>query len=99
MAKLPLAQAAEPLAVELRLRGYVPDESGPDFVRAGRSFTVLDSPLGTVLVVVGDEVTVSAFDHETVQRWSAVFSADAPLNAITAVMDAAEAHVKNGFDQ
>jgi hypothetical protein len=80
--------AALDLIDVLSERGYEPQEDTAEHehLRADLTF----SGLGSVRVIIADDVTVLAFDRYMAEMWSAKFSDLAPLAAITATMDAAE---------
>jgi hypothetical protein len=89
--------AASELIDELARRSYEPQEDAPEFIRADLTFTVLDSVLGTVRVIVDDGVAVIGFDRNGVTMWSARFDNAAPLAAIAGAIDAAEADARVAF--
>jgi hypothetical protein len=87
----PVIAAAELIDV-LSERGYEPDEDAPDFCRAD----LVTSGLGSVRVVIADDVEVCAFDRYMNLRWSARLGNAAPLAAMAGVMDAAERDAREG---
>lgn len=88
----PVTAAAELIGL-LAERGYEPDEDAPEFCRAD----LVTSGLGSVRVVIADEVEVHVFDRWTNLRWSARLGNAAPLAAIAGVMDAAERDAREGL--